>query len=818
MLRFVLLIILCVSGSQKALCQKPTFQIVNIVVCDAETKSPIEGVHAFFTNSTYGEVSSQTGGIDLVRPLHFKQDLIFTHVGFETRVLSFSEYGLLERGDTVLLLPHGIDLDMVVVKGSRDRVWRKRYKRFKKAFLGTDKAASKCEITNPESLQFEENEEGLIAKSTDLINIENKYLGYIINFHLESFTLSKDGSLVYRGQARFKEMHDNLSKKIKQNRIKAFERSAKFFYQSVINDQMTNDGLSMSLVRYHGGRFIEISKPSRDDVLEMDTIHGNYLMSFSDFIQVTNANIKEIVYTEVPGVSSGLESRRFNSPRGSESGKRIPATSQLYKVSEHIVLDKYGNILNPESVREYGFWANERMATMLPFDYGWERVDQERALTKDDVVDTKEDGQKDEQFLTDLIYANKSKKADALKHLEDNWDGRFFPPLLDLLRMTSDEWLSKEILTLLHSKAGEENIPNYFEGLIWLWGQDKMYDEEYLAYKAEVYRHVDPSFAKYFTKQNHEEKIRLDEVVWGGVKRDGIPPLKSPKMMHAQEAHYLDNSDIVFGIYINGEAKAYPKRILAWHEFFQDKIGGVEIAGVYCTLCGTVIAYDRSHEDDLIDLGTSGFLYRSNKLMYDKATYSLWSTIEGRPVIGPLANQDIVLNTYPVVTTTWGSWSEQHPDSKVLSLDTGYDRNYDEGEAYREYFDSDALMFPVPLQDTRLMNKQEVMVVRAPGYQKDPVAFSLDHMTNGRVLNETINGHTIVIFSDESGMVRAYSRGDLEFKSIKKGKLRDNNSEEWLVSENEIKNEKGREFSRLPSHNIFWFAWLNAYPNTRLIK
>ena len=113
---------------------------------------------------------------------------------------------------------------------------------------------------------------------------------------------------------------------------------------------------------------------------------------------------------------------------------------------------------------------------------------------------------------------------------------------------------------------------------------------------------------------------------WGGVKQDGIPPLRQPNMVSAAEADYLQNDNVVFGIAINGDARAYPKRILAWHEMFIDNIGGIDFAGVYCTLCGAVILYKTRHEGIEHKLGTSGFLYRSNKLMYDQDTQSLWNT------------------------------------------------------------------------------------------------------------------------------------------------------------------------------------------------
>ncbi len=156
-----------------------------------------------------------------------------------------------------------------------------------------------------------------------------------------------------------------------------------------------------------------------------------------------------------------------------------------------------------------------------------------------------------------------------------------------------------------------------------------------------------------FFPADAQQLIRLDEVDWGGVPPNGIPPLDHPEHIPASEAGYLEDEHIVFGIYRNGEARAYPKRILAWHELALDRLGGTELTIVYCTLCGTVIPYDSEAGGRHWSLGTSGLLYRSNKLMFDAETMSLWSTVEGRPVIGPLAGEDIELAAYPVVTTTW---------------------------------------------------------------------------------------------------------------------------------------------------------------------
>ena len=155
-------------------------------------------------------------------------------------------------------------------------------------------------------------------------------------------------------------------------------------------------------------------------------------------------------------------------------------------------------------------------------------------------------------------------------------------------------------------------------------------------------------------------EIRLDEIDWGGVVVNGIPPLEYPQTLPAAAADYLDDDHVVFGIAVNGAARAYPKRILAWHEMALDRLGGLELTIVYCTLCGTVIPYESVVDGQHIRIGTSGFLYRSNKLMFDHDTRSLWNTFEGVPVVGPLVGSGLRLRHRAVVTTTWGEWAA-HP-------------------------------------------------------------------------------------------------------------------------------------------------------------
>ena len=301
--------------------------------------------------------------------------------------------------------------------------------------------------------------------------------------------------------------------------------------------------------------------------------------------------------------------------------------------------------------------------------------------------------------------------------------------------------------------------------------------------------------------------------------QDGIPPLRNPEMISVEEADYLGDNNIVFGIEINGDVRAYPKRILAWHEMFTDIIGGVEIAGVYCTLCGTVIPYKTNNNGTQYNLGTSGFLYRSNKLMYDKKTQTLWSTTKGEPVVGPLVDKGIKLAYESVVTTTWGEWKRRHPNTTVLSLNTGHRRDYGEGIAYNEYFSTDRLMFNTPFNDERLANKREILALRFPGAPNQQLAIDTDFLLQNTVYKNSIGAQKFIVFTDKTGANRVYDPKDINFVAFDGDQtVTDSNGAQWTLNESQLVSKTGKKLNRVPYHRAFWFGWRAAYPDTKLIK
>ncbi len=415
------------------------------------------------------------------------------------------------------------------------------------------------------------------------------------------------------------------------------------------------------------------------------------------------------------------------------------------------------------------------------------------------------------------VFGSEIDRRKALRKLERSWDQSYVLPLVEILSLTNHAGLARDIVDLLRQETGKPYGTDVQAWFAWIWEEDEQLIHGYPEFKSWLYGHIDPKFRAYFRTEGVRH-VRLDEVRWGGVQQDGIPPLRRPLMITADDAAYLQDDNVVFGVAIDGDVRAYPKRILAWHEMFTDVIGGIHVAGVYCTLCGSMILYESEVNGVHHELGTSGFLYRSNKLMYDQATQSLWSTLEGRPVIGPLAGHDIELPWRSVVTTTWGEWKRRHPETTVLSLDTGHDRDYGEGVAYRSYFSNDRLMFNVPKLDKRLRNKAEVLGLRF-GDGTGVLAIDTRFLGAHVVYHDEVGGVPFVVLTDRSGASRVYASGSHSFTGWNQAELAiDETGRHWQVTEGALIGPNGARLERLPAHRAFWFGWYSAYEDTRLVR
>lgn len=324
--------------------------------------------------------------------------------------------------------------------------------------------------------------------------------------------------------------------------------------------------------------------------------------------------------------------------------------------------------------------------------------------------------------------------------------------------------------------------------------------------QAKVFQRIDPNF-RLFLSGGQKHEIRLEEITWGGVVKDGIPALTNPRLIPAAEANYLNDDDLVFGVSINGDVRAYPLRIMDWHEMFNDVIGGVPVSLAYCTLCGSGILFETTlnGQSRPFVFGSSGFLYRSNKLMYDTSTNSLWNQFTGRPVVGPLTGSGIELRTRPVVISSWSDWQARHPTTRVLALGTGHARDYRAGAAYGGYFASPELMFPTNVDQKKLKQKDYVFALRSSGMEK---AWPLKRFAGGAVINDKAGVLDLVLIGDAATRtVRAYRSQGLTFSKTSEPDQVRQGAETWRVTEDALVSPGGRNLPRLPGHIAYWFAW-----------
>ena len=229
--------------------------------------------------------------------------------------------------------------------------------------------------------------------------------------------------------------------------------------------------------------------------------------------------------------------------------------------------------------------------------------------------------------------------------------------------------------------------------------------------------------------------------------------------------------------------------------------------------------------------GTSGMLYRSNKVMYDRLTNSLWNQLTSEPVIGPLWDSGIKLDFFPVMLTTWEEWLELHPDTTVLKQDTGiYDAGFyvpedDPGAIYYNYFTVPETMFPVPDRSGQLETKDVVLGVQLNGSYK---AYPSELLQEHRVVNDVVGGGEIVVLGSAGSQgARAYYRNGLSFRLLPGDDggdsgipqaITDADGGTWRVTEEFLVNmaDESETLARIPTHMSFWFGWFQFHPDTEL--
>ena len=427
------------------------------------------------------------------------------------------------------------------------------------------------------------------------------------------------------------------------------------------------------------------------------------------------------------------------------------------------------------------------------------------SLTKTSIAHSTEVEEKARDLF---VQGDRTKITASLDYFKERNNKDSVGVLLLAMRFTA---FATEIGETLEAITGQTFGQDWNKWMLW---QERQTDlkpfEGFDRIHADIHKRIDGNF-QLFLGADKNYKIRVEEITWGGVVKDGIPALTNPKLLTAEQATFMEAQNLVFGVNINGDARAYPLRILDWHEMFNDVVGGVPVSLAYCTLCGSGILFETKLEGfpHHLTLGSSGFLYRSNKLMYDTYTHSLWNQFTGEPVSGPLADSGIKLKVRPVVITTWEKWQQENPTTKVISIDTGYQRDYGTGVAYKAYWESDELMFPAVV-DTSVHKAKDYVFSLRDGETKK--AWPIKFFAGGKVINDTAGALNLVLIGDETTRtIRAYVSNGIEFNGDGISNSLEGDGKTWEITEEALVADDGSKLRRLAGHIGFWFAWQNYY-------
>lgn len=323
------------------------------------------------------------------------------------------------------------------------------------------------------------------------------------------------------------------------------------------------------------------------------------------------------------------------------------------------------------------------------------------------------------------------------------------------------------------------------------------------------------------------------EVRSGGPPPDGIPPIDDPSFHRAADVHFLADTEPVLAVEVDGEARAYPVQVLIWHEIVNDTIAGVPVSITYCPLCNSAVGVDRRVEDRILTFGTSGSLYQSSLVMYDRQTESLWSHFTGQAIAGVLTGTE--LETIPVATIGWSDWLDANPDGLVLSRDTGFDRDYG-ANPYPGYDDVETSPFLFDGQtDGRLAAKERIVGF---GLDEDPVAVLLGPLLDAGVIEADSGGVPLTVWAlpgassaldgvevsggrdvGATGVFESSHNGEeLAFERRRADFVDQQTGSHWNVLGTAVSGPlAGAQLEAVEHVDTFWFAWAAFAPETSVI-
>ena len=344
-------------------------QTINATVADASTGEGIPFVFVFLANSSVGATTDEKGAFRLDLDLQGEQGaLVFSHLNYELQTIILDDAAL--KKDTFFLALNPVELEQVqVAEKYKPRFRTKWLKKFSEAFLGATPEKKLIKIVNPEILLFREEDKKLTAMANEPLVITNKLLGYKIDFYLETFELDLvTDDLLYKGSAYFKEIEGGRKElaKFKRNRKKTYQKTSRRFFADLVKRRASEEDYAVGFSALNPNREFIAYQPAAFDSIRVNKLpEDRYVIKVKGYFTV--AYKKEIVNRKPPKSNFGPKVALKNKPANEEENS--PATSYYRSRTDEILVNRRGIVLNPLEVEEFGYWADQRIGLMLPFDY-----------------------------------------------------------------------------------------------------------------------------------------------------------------------------------------------------------------------------------------------------------------------------------------------------------------------------------------------------------------------------------------------------------------------------------------------------------------
>lgn len=345
-----------------------------------------------------------------------------------------------------------------------------------------------------------------------------------------------------------------------------------------------------------------------------------------------------------------------------------------------------------------------------------------------------------------------------------------------------------------------------------------------------------PGATRQFRTDFSRHTVPYAEILSGGPPKDGIPAVDNPQYLSIADADdWLEPLEPVAVIEADGRVRAYPIQVLTWHEIVNDQLGDLPVTVTFCPLCNTAIAFDRRFDDQVLDFGTTGRLYYSNLIMYDRQTETWWQQATGEGIAGTYAGSR--LGFVPLAMVSWEDFKASFPDGDVVSRDTGHSRQYGMnpyGGYDRE--GSRPFLYRGPATPSDLPAMARVLTIELEG---EAVAYPYALLQERRVVDDQVGGtpvtvlwaagtasaldHSLISAGRDVGAAVPFSRqvGDrvLEFE-LRDGRIVDTaTGSVWNHLGKAVEGELAdTQLVPVVGVNHFWFSWAAFRPQTRVFS